>query len=254
MFKNLTNLLKRPDRQSTALHKNIFTITGFIPVNIDLYRCALTHRSHGSSLRRKKSFNNERLEYLGDAILSAVIADYLYTVYPSGREGILTKMRARLVNRRNLNSIAVKMGFDKLVVLSENSIPTRKHIYGNALEAFIGASFIDKGYDTTKKFIVKKIIGGFSGSFQEEYDDHDYKSRIIQWGQKNRKDISFESHEITEEESRNPQFIATIHIMNVPAGEGLGGTKKEAQQLAAREALLNLPASGGVRPAKQVSN
>ncbi len=235
MLNLLKDLIPAPLVRRTVLHKQITGLTGFRPGDINIYKCALTHKSLSNSSPDNHSINNERLEYLGDAVLSAVIADYLFTVYPYCKEGILTKMRAKLVNRNNLNKIAIKMGFDKLVLSSKNTIPTKKHIYGNALEAFIGAVYIDKGFHKSKEFIVYKILTVDYG--QLEYEDKDYKSQIIQWGQKNRQEISFESHELHEENKQQPLFVATIHIMNILAGEGLGKTKKEAQQRAARQAL-----------------
>ncbi len=216
-------------------------LTGFIPGNAELYRCALTHKSLVSLSAENLNFNNERLEYLGDAILSAVIADYLFSRYPECNEGFLTKMRARLVSRENLNRIALKMGFDKMIILPGKSVPTKKHIYGNALEAFIGAIFVDRGFNGAKRFIIDKILHTFLNLDELECEDMDYKSRIIQWGQKNKKEISFESYEMTDDANLQPAFASTIQIMNTIAGKGRGATKKEAQQHAARQALNNLP-------------
>lgn len=241
MLTILKDLIRLTLTRSDPFHKMILDLTGFQPTNISLYKCALTHKSITNSLLNNTNVNNERLEYLGDAVLSAVTADYLFSVYPDCKEGFLTKMRAKLVNRNNLNKVALMMGIDKIMFLQKNAIATRKHIYGNALEAFIGAVYIDKGFKKSKIFIIEKIIKLYLDLDQLECEDKDFKSRIIQWGQKNRKEISFESHERQEEEKQQPLFIATIHIMNNLAGEGCGKTKKEAQQQAARQALSNLP-------------
>jgi ribonuclease III len=211
-----------------------------MPVDAGLYRCALTHKSFCGESPTSLTFNNERLEFLGDAVLSTVIADYLYSKYPGCDEGFLTKMRSKIVCRHNLNNIALKMGFDRLVMLPDN-IQVGKHIYGNALEAFIGAIFTDRGFSRCKKFIIRKILEPYFDLSLLECEDNDFKSQIIQWGQKNKKEISFESHEMQEEDGIRPVFAATIHIMDSIAGRGMGYTKKEAQQHAARQALKNLP-------------
>ncbi len=241
MLTRLADLLGVNHARNNPLYRITVELTGFRPGNIDLYKCALTHKSLTNYSGDNHSTNNERLEYLGDAVLSAVIADYLFSVYPDCKEGFLTKMRAKLVNRNNLNKIAVMMGFDNFMIFPKNAIPTKKYIYGNALEAFIGAVYIDKGFNSSKEFIVDRIITPYLDLDQLEYKDEDFKSLIIQWGQKNRQKISFESHQCQEEDIQQPLFISTIHIMNILAGEGRGKTKKEAQQQASRQALNNLP-------------
>ncbi len=241
MVNTLISFIRIPFLRIPSLHRKIFALTGFRPGNIELYRCALTHKSVSNYSSYGQRINNERLEYLGDALLGAIIADYLFNVYHDSNEGFLTKMRAKLVNRDNLNQVAKKMGFDKLIILHNNAVPTKKNLYGNALEAIIGAIYIDKGFNKSKKFIIDKIIRTHFDLDQLEYEDRDFKSQIIQWGQKNKQVISFVSHETIEEVNNQPLFVSTIHIMDMPAGEGIGATKKEAQQHAARQALKNLP-------------
>jgi ribonuclease III len=241
VINTLINLIKNPVLRKTPIHNKIYALTGFLPGNVELYICALTHKSVSIPSTEGYARNNERMEFLGDAILNAVIADYLYNSYPGCKEGFLTLLRSRLVNRNNLNKVAIKMGVDELIRFHK-STPVKKNIYGNALEALIGALYIDKGYLRTKKFIVDRII---STNFDLESlacEDRDFKSQIIQWGQKNKQEISFESFELTAVEKPQPLFAATIHIKDILAGEGFGSTKKEAQQLAARHALKNLPA------------
>ncbi len=223
------------------LRRDIISITGLKPRNINHYISALTHRSLANKRQNGSDRDNERLEYLGDAVLSAVMADYLFKRYPGSKEGFLTKMRSRLVNRENLNRIALRMEIDRLVMLNRSGIPTKKFIYGNALEALIGAIYIDRGYKKARKFIIGRIISSQADIDKIEGSEWDYKSRIIQWGQKNKQEISFESYELEKSGNPEPLFVATIHIMDTVAGEGFGYTKKEAQQLAARKALENLP-------------
>jgi ribonuclease III len=237
VFGTLINLLKLPSARKTSLHREICALTGFYPGDIELYKNAFTHRSASV----ESGNHNERLEYLGDAILSAVIADYLFILYPDCKEGFLTQLRSKLVNRENLNKIAVSMGLNRLIRLHRNIIQTKKHIYGNALEALIGAVYLDKGYEVTKKFIVDRIIVSKFDLDHLACEDNDFKSQIIKWGQKNKQKISFGGHELMTENKTNSLFVATIHIMDMQAGKGLGTTKKQAQQLAAQQALENLP-------------
>jgi ribonuclease III len=237
----LINSITRTLRDETELRKKIRSLTGFNPGKICFYRSALTHKSLKYKGNRHTHIDNERLEFLGDAILSSVIADFLFANYPQCKEGFLTKMRSKMVNRENLNQIAVKLGFDKLVLLNITGVPVRKHVFGNALEAIIGAIYLDKGYKKAKKFIINTIIKMHPDLDKLACEDRDFKSRIIQWGQKNKQEISFESYEVNQVNMNEPAFVATVHIMDSIAGEGSGTTKKEAQQHAARQALENLP-------------
>lgn len=237
---NTLNKFYRIPIRLFGFKKRIKALTGFFPVETSLYKCALTHKSHKDPVTGDYSKNNERLEYLGDAILSAAIADYLYNIYPDASEGFMTKMRAKLVNRENLNRIAVNMGISRLVMLDEKTTLTKKNIYGNALEALIGAMYLDRGFGKTGKFIVDNIIKFHPDIERLAYEDSDFKSQIIHWAQKNRQEVCFESHEIIEQDNSGTAFVATIHIMDKLAGKGSGATKKEAQQHAARQALRNL--------------
>ena len=241
MLNTLINFIYPSSTGKKTLRRKIRSLTGFSPGNIILYKSALTHKSLNNAPSGGRRNDNERLEFLGDAILSAVIADYLFKRYPGCKEGFLTLMRSKMVNRENLNKVAILMGFDELVLITKNGIPAKKHIYGNALEAIIGAIYIDKGFKKVMHFIIEKIIRLQPDLDQLACEDRDFKSRIIQWGQKNKQEISFESYELNEIDTPEPVFVATVYIKDNPAGEGLGTTKKEAQQDAAREALENLP-------------
>jgi len=235
----LINYYRIVIRQS-GFRKKIKSLTGFHPVKASLYICAFTHKSHKNPSNENYSGNNERLEYLGDAILGAVIADYIYKIYPDASEGFLTRLRSKLVNRENLNKIAVNMGIPGMLIIDEKTTLTKKNVFGNALEALIGAIYLDRGFSMTKKFIIGRIIKSHPDFERLAWEDSDFKSQIIQWAQKNRQEVSFESHEIFETNNQGPVFVATIHIMDNLAGKGSGTTKKEAQQHAARQALQNL--------------
>lgn len=212
-------------------------LVGYYPRNIEVFSEAFVHKSASNYIEKYKDINNERLEYLGDAILDAVIADFLYSVYPKMKEGFLTKMRSRLVSREQMNQLAEKMGLDQYIIKFLNSSKT-KNIYGNALEALIGAVYIDGGYERTKSFIIKKIIRKHIDLEELIHNDTDYKSQLIEWAQKNKQNVVFEDIENGANiDGLNNGFSSEIITSNMVIGKGIGQSKKEAQQNAAREAL-----------------
>ncbi|SDC31225.1 ribonuclease III [Williamwhitmania taraxaci] len=211
---------------------------GFYPQNINLYKLAFIHKSASIVLPSGQSVNNERLEYLGDAILDAIIADFLFEQYPSEREGFLTKMRAKIVSRTHLNRLSVQMGLQRLII-SNSCNSTQRHIFGDALEAFIGAMYLDKGYKKTRKYLIRKIFKKFVNLNVLEHLETDFKSRIIEWGQKHRRSVTFDYREEHEAKETSPIFFALLYIANTLAGEGQGSSKKEAEQNAAMIVLSN---------------
>ncbi|MFP4023959.1 MAG: ribonuclease III [Thiohalospira sp.] len=216
--------------------KLLYFITGMYPANVQVYKIAFTHKSASIVSDTHKFINNERLEFLGDAILAAVIADYLFSYFPYKKEGFLTKMRSRIVSRDQLNEIALNLGLQYHIV-SQTKMNGTKNIYGNALEALIGAIYIDKGYRKTKQFILKKIIKGNIDLNELTNNDSDFKSQIIEWAQKNKLDVKFIDEEIESTELTTQFFTSTIKIDNRILGTGKGSSKKEAQQNAAQMAL-----------------
>lgn len=180
--------------------------------------------------------NNERLEYLGDAILDAIIADFLFEQYPAEQEGFLTKMRAKIVSRAHLNRLSVQMGLQRLII-SHSCNSTQRHIYGDALEAFIGAMYLDKGYRKTRRYLIKKIFKKYIDLETLEHLETDFKSRIIEWGQKHRRIITFGYREEHEAKESSPVFYAALSIEGMQVGEGRGNSKKEAEQNASMMVL-----------------
>lgn len=213
---------------------------GFFPRRVSYYRLAFLPKSalqkHPSGVR----LNNERLEYLGDAVLDAIVADYLYTRFPEGDEGFMTKLRARIVKRKTLNYLATKMEIPGMISRIGTPGNKSKHLYGNALEALMGAIYIDRGYRTAKKFFIRKIMVKHIDLVQLVQKDPDYKSRVIEWAQKNRVEIVFESIEEHLSGVKSPSFISTITLKGLPAGTGRGSSKKEAEQQAAKKALEHI--------------
>lgn len=220
----------------TGLLARIIKITGFIPGNLLYYRIALTHKSTSPNFNNNSSLNNERLEYLGDAILNAVIADFLFYRFPNREEGSLTKMRSEIVNRGNLNRIATGIGINRIMFHKTESARV-KNIYGNALEAFIGAVFVDKGYKRVKKFIVKRLINKYVDMKELQKNDSDYKSKVLRWVQKNNMEISFQNNQSESGINTTPLFTASVKISDLCIAQGDGETKKEAQQNACKQAL-----------------
>lgn len=220
-------------------YKLIYQLTGLYPSSLHIYKVAFTHKSATRSLEKNRILNNERLEFLGDALLAAVIADILFTHFPYKREGFLTKMRARIVSREQLNEIAQGMGL-QFHVVSQNRISGTKNIYGNALEALIGATFVDKGFEKTKRFIQKRIVNKYIDLTKLSSTDNDYKSQLIEWAQKNKENLIFNDEEVESTETTNQYFISDVIVDENTIGSGKGLSKKEAQQNAAKEALVNI--------------
>ena len=219
-------------------YKLIYQLTGIYPSNLHVFKVAFTHKS-ASRYIKTKSFNNERLEFLGDAILASVIADFLFSYFPYKKEGFLTKMRSRIVSREQLNEIALSMGL-QFHIVSQNRISGTKNIYGNALEALIGAIYIDKGFKKTKQFILDKLIKNYIDIKKLTNTDSDYKSQLIEWAQKNKEELHFKDEEIESAEHNKQFFTSAVVVNDNVIGNGKGPSKKEAQQNASKEALLNI--------------
>lgn len=223
----------QPDKSQIQLFKKVL---GFKPRNLELYQLALIHKSAASKIYHNPKINNERLEFLGDAILDSIVAEHLYYKYPEKDEGFLTQLRSKIVNRDTLKRISMKMGLANLVI-SKVSNDNHKSVYGDALEAVIGAIYLDKGYKKTKKFILTQLIDHHINLHKLAETEIDFKSRIIEWGQKNKKDINFSSNEETNTNNKTPVFISHLLIADKIIGIGSGSSKKEAEQNAAEQAL-----------------
>ncbi len=216
------------------LEKNIKNIVGFYPNDVFLFEKALIHKSavydHSSSYTE----SNERLEFLGDAILGAVVADYLFKKYPLKDEGFLTKMRSKIVSRHSLNDLSKKIGLDKIVIARLDKKSKTDSIYGNAFEALIGAVYLDRGNKSCEHFILKRIISPHISLDKLENEETNFKSRIIEWAQKEKRDLTFD---IVSEygEGRNKFFEACVKLDGQEITRGEGTSKKKAEQIAAHK-------------------
>ncbi len=205
-------------------------LLGFRPFNLRLYEKAFIHRSATFTLPDGTRINNERLEYLGDAIIDSVISEYLFSHYPEAPEGFLTKTRARIVNRETLNHLGLSMGLDKLIVSNLSASDSPRNLYGNAVEALAGALFIDKGYDRTRRFFMERVLKKHLDLEAVLAAETDYKSLIMEYCQKNKQKINFTSQEKTHNNRIHPLFTVTLQINNETVAQGEGTTKKEAEQ------------------------
>ena len=228
--------------KNQRFYVDLVRLLGFLPRKLYHYKLAFLPKSAIPNHHSDVQINNERLEYLGDAVLDAIVADYLFNRFPDGDEGLMTKLRARIVKRKNLDYLATKMEIPQMIppgILMGNK---SKHLYGNALEALIGAIYLDRGYRTARKFFITKIMKKHIDLVQLVAKDPDYKSRIIEWAQKNRMEVVFESKEEHLSTNKSPSFISSILLTGEKKGTGRGGSKKEAEQQAAKEALSTIPA------------
>lgn len=223
-----------PDKQLSAQLEHLL---GFTPKHLPYYQLALMHRSRNDELAR----NNERLEFLGDAMLGAIVGEYLFKKYPTQPEGYLTEMRSRIVRRETLNNVAMRMGMNKLVQYNNQDRGLdRSHIFGNAFEALVGAVYLDQGYARTRTFIIKQFLHSYIDIEMIASTDTNYKNQLLNWAQRNRKIISFEPIEEKREGARKA-FTIGIILDGVMLCSGTGYNKKYAGQEAAKKALEMLP-------------
>jgi ribonuclease-3 len=220
----------------SSFKKELKNILGFKPVNTSLYKTALTHRS----IREGADENNERLEYLGDAILSAMIADYLFKRYPYKEEGFLTEMRSKMVNRQQLNDIAIRMGLKKITLFNKMDGSLKvSQIFGNTLEALVGAIYLDHGYKKASKWVLECIILPHMFMDDLEILEINHKNKLYGWANKNGKVLEFETLNEKLENGRRLFTVAAI-IDGKNIAEGKAYNKKDASQIASQVAVEKL--------------
>lgn len=236
------NLLKFPGRSSKKEERKLIAaieaITGFTPSNLSLYKLAILHTSRAKETNGFRE-SNERLEYLGDAILGAAVADYLFKKYPFKDEGFLTEIRSRIVNRDSLNVLARKIGINQIVQFDHKNAQLQRVVLGNTLEAIVGAVYLDKGYLRCKKFVIDKLVQPHFNLEVVVQTNLNYKSKIIEWTQRQGKPVRFELMEIKKERNQK-EFAIQVFISDEPLGIGYGFTKKRAEQDAAMKTCQQL--------------
>ncbi|HTO14163.1 MAG TPA: ribonuclease III [Edaphocola sp.] len=226
-------MFQKGSEEDKKLKKALKNILGFTPKYLPLYISAFTHRSLSDST----DANNERLEYLGDAFIGSIVGAYLFKKYPHKGEGFLTEMRSKIVSRQSLNEIAMRMGLQKLLRFNTHDKMLRgSSIYGNCLEALVGAVYLDKGFDTTEKFILKNLLYNYIDIDDLETTDLNFKNKLYTWAQINNKELDFVSIDQTNEAGRRV-FSVGIEVDGELFVKASGYNKKQAGQNAAQKAL-----------------
>ena len=240
MIDNFIDKIKLPFRKEKELYCSLRDIIGFYPHNIDFYKQALMHRSVSRRNAKGKPVNNERLEFLGDAILDAIVGDIVFRHFEGKREGFLTTTRSKIVQRGTLNRLAHEIGIGRLIVSSGHMSSHNSYMEGNAFEALVGAIYLDRGYGACMRFMQKRILSQLINLDKVAYKEVNFKSKLIEWCQKNKVKLDFELVEQQRDNSNSPMFVYKAKIEGIEGGEGRGYSKKESQQTASKTALQNL--------------
>lgn len=239
IIKYIRNRIRLFRLKNKEPYLSLYQMLGFYPNDIELYKQAFIHRSIPWSQTGKRN-NNERLEFLGDAVLDAIIADIVFTHFPNKKEGFLTNMRSKIVQRESLNNIALALGIDKKMTSMPYAATHHKYMYGNALEALIGAIYLDQGYLCCRQFVDERIISSHISLDKLAHQEVNFKSRLLEWGQKTKIRIEYELIETFTDEEGNPVFQSSVSLEGTPVGIGVGNTKKESQQLAAKTVIRKI--------------
>ncbi len=235
LVRRIYNLYFSPDR---ALTQRIRRLTGVTPANLHLFQLAFSHKSTNTPDKVYAAQNNERLEYLGDAVLGTIVAEYLFKKYPGSDEGFLTKMRSKIVKRKSLNSIGDKMELD--VLLNEyNNTRVSRSMLGNAVEALVGAVYLETGYRGTQRFIIRKMLRRYVDVHELETYDDNYKSQLLEHCQKIGQQVSYKLVKRYKQDKRD-RFKVSVLIDGKPIATADDFNKKSAEQLASEKAIKAL--------------
>ncbi len=237
MFSKITDRIRLLFRKDKESYLRFYKMLGFYPKDISIYEQALLHKSSSVKSDKGRLLNNERLEFLGDAILDAVVADIVYKKFEGKREGFLTNTRSKIVQRETLNRLAVEIGLDKLIKYNARQSSHNSYMCGNAFEALVGAIYLDRGYRACKYFMEHRIIGPYINLEKISRKEVNFKSKLIEWSQKNRFQVTFELVTQSHDQEYSPTFESEVLIEGISGGRGTGYSKKESQQVAARVAL-----------------
>lgn len=240
MLNNIIDRIRLPFRKEKELYSSLYDIIGFYPHDISFYKLALMHKSVMRRNAKGKPVNNERLEFLGDAILDAIVGDIVYQHFPGKREGFLTNTRSKLVQRDTLNKLAQEMGINQLILSSGHTSSHNSYMGGNAFEALVGAIYLDQGYNACMRFMNKRILAQMINIDKVAYKEVNFKSKLIEWSQKNKVRLSYEQVLQEKDKNGNPIFEFKVVLEGVEGCSGRGFSKKESQQLASKLTLDKL--------------
>ena len=240
MLNNFIDRIKLSFRKDKELYLSLYEILGFYPHDISYYKMALLHKSIMHRNSKGKPVNNERLEFLGDAVLDAVVGDIVYQHFPGKREGFLTNTRSKLVQRDTLNKLAQEMGINQLILSNGHSSSHNSYMGGNAFEALVGAIYLDRGYDACMYFMQKRILAQMINIDKVAYKEVNFKSKLIEWSQKNRVKLDFVMLDQQKDKNGSPIFTYQVVLEGVERGVGKGYSKKESQQVASKTSLEKL--------------
>ena len=237
---SIIDYIKLPFRKEKELFSSLYDILGFYPRNIHYYRQAMMHKSIGRRNDKGKPLNNERLEFLGDAILDAVVGDIVYRHYEGKREGFLTNTRSKLVSRETLGKLANEMGLSQLILSAGHSNSHNSYVGGNAFEALVGAIYLDRGYDACMWFWEKRVLDKYINLDKVAFKEVNFKSKLLEWSQKNKVCMEYRMLKQKKDDNGSPIFSFQVLIEGIEGEKGSGFSKKEAQQIASRDTLQKL--------------
>ena len=237
---NIIDRIKLPFRKDKELFSSLYEILGFYPRNIEYYRQALMHKSIGRRNDKGKPLNNERLEFLGDAILDAIVGHIVYSQYEGKREGFLTNTRSKLVSRETLGKLANEMGLSQLILSAGRNNSHNSYVGGNAFEALVGAIYLDRGYDACMWFWQNRVLGKYINIDKVAFKEVNFKSKLLEWSQKNKVRMEYRMLKQKLDDNGSPIFSFQVVIEGIEGERGSGYSKKEAQQLASKETLQKL--------------
>ena len=243
MIKNLIRKIRLVSNARKEPYFLFYPVLGFYPNKIEYYQLAVRHKSVSIPTENGQRLSNERLEFLGDAVLNSVVTDILYRRFENQREGFLTNTRSKIVKRESLNQLAIDIGLDKLIVMTKylNANTTNNNIYGNALEALMGAIYLDYGYKQCKQFVENRLLKNFMDLDKVTENEVNFKSKLIEWCQKNRFETEFVLVSDTLKSANKHEFLSQLLIHGVVICEATGNSKKDSQQNASKIAceLIN---------------
>ncbi|MDD7256741.1 MAG: ribonuclease III [Prevotellaceae bacterium] len=233
-------MIKLPLRKEKELYLSLYKIIGFYPRTISYYKQALLHKSMAHKNEKGRPVNNERLEFLGDAVLDAVVGDIVYRHFEGKREGFLTNTRSKIVQRETLNRLAQEMGLINLIKSNGHVSSHNSYMGGNAFEALVGAIYLDRGYTACMRFMEKRVLREIINLDKVAYKEMNFKSKLIEWSQKNRVEINFKLVAQEQDKNGSPKFTYQVKVERLDGESGSGYSKREAQQIASKLTLQRL--------------